>query len=75
MFNISNDTLSTAVPRFRDAILSLFIATATLGLADHLITGPHIHTIATGVVMYLATAGLTLIGGANLVLGVKAVRS
>ena len=75
MFNISKDTLSNAVPHFRDAILTLFFATVTLGLADHLITGPHIHTIATGVVMYLATAGLTLIGGAGLVLGFKAVKS
>jgi hypothetical protein len=73
MLNISNDTLSKAVPHLRDAILSLFIATVTLGLANHMVAGPHVHTIATAVVMYLATAGLTLIGVANLALGVKAV--
>lgn len=70
---ISKETLSTSVPHFRDAIGSLFVATITLGLADHLVTGPHVHTVATAVVLYLATAGLTLIGGANLVLGAKAV--
>lgn len=47
MFNISKDTLLNAVPHFRDAILSLFVASVTLGLADHLIVGPHVHTIPT----------------------------
>ncbi|WP_157223848.1 hypothetical protein [Caulobacter sp. AP07] len=42
-------------------------------MADHLITGPHVHTIVTGVVLYLATAGLTLTGTAGLTLGAKAV--
>lgn len=87
MFNFDKDTIETVAKHFRDAVISLFGATITLGIANHLAAGSmalfgvplvsdqHVHTIATAAVFYLATAGLTLIGAANVALGWKAVRA
>lgn len=80
--NIDAIKLSKIAQHFRDAIGFLSVGSITLGLANHLVSGdyvfwritPHVHDIATGVVLYLATAGLTALAAANVALIVREVR-